>query len=87
MGIIFLATAEKRRKSCFVENVLEQEIAHDLVLDGIGDRVEQLLLFQEDGGPVVLPEVSEMTFDFILQLRAYVFAVTAQALIPDAFNQ
>jgi hypothetical protein len=57
-----------------------------VVLDLERDRVEVLLLLQEDCSAIVLPEETEVLFNIIFEFTLYVFAF-AERLIPDFFNE
>ena len=55
-------------EGCFFENVFEEELAENVVLDLEGDGVEVLLLFEEDGSAIVLPEEAEVLFNIVFKL-------------------
>jgi len=69
VGIKLLAHSEERFECWHSEDVLEQEFAHNMLLNTEWNRVEIFLSFRQNGGAIIFPEVAEVTFDTVFELK------------------
>jgi len=86
VGVKFTAQSEEGSESRFVDDVLEQELAHDVLLDLERNGVEVLFLFEKHGCAVVVPEVSKVVLNLNLEGTLDVSATTVR-LVADLLDQ
>jgi hypothetical protein len=84
--IEFFAHLEEGLEGGLVNDVLEQELAHDVLLNLERNRIEILFLFEKNCSSVIVPEVAEVGFDAVAEVGVDVFGA-ANRLIFYLFNQ
>ena len=82
---LFAAVEESFERSSN-DDIAEQELSHDELLDPVRDGVKVLLLFKEDFAAILIPVVTEVSLDLLLQLTWDVKSASV-GLVLDTTDQ
>jgi len=69
---------EKVGESTLLEDVPKEELGHNVLLNLVGNGLEDFYVVVNHSDPVILPVVFKVVLDVFPQLRSYVFGVTSR---------
>jgi len=85
IGAQVAAGTEEALESAHRKNVLEEELAHNVVLNTRGDRIEEVEALYEHCRAIIVPEPAEVSLNFVPKLDCDVESALAR-LVADLLN-
>ena len=65
VAIVFLARAEETLECAHREDILKQELTHNVLLDAERDLIKEVFPLLQNSGAIVIPKVSEVRLNLI----------------------